>query len=794
MVTLLLAGSGMVLIGTSIVGAQDAVLPREQLYRLAIPWEGPTTSLNPYAPGGQTPWIITDPEYPIVYEHLGYWDTLTGDLKGILAEDWTWVDDYTLEIKIRPEAHFRKGQPVTAEDVAFSYESMSDPMYGGGPVTAIESVEAVDEKTVRVHLKSEYPGNRQVYSLLTNYLIVYKGRWSQLLEEYGEDIIDFTNLDNPEEVNASGPYTLMYSGPETTTYERVEGYWGEQIGWYFLPEYVEGYWYGTNTQTLLVGMQGRETDYVQAGVAPTKYKELEYIQLWNRDAPKISEMAFHEAGMYVLIPNLDDPVLRQTWLRKALALAIDYKYVIEYATGGGACRASPTYLHSEMPDMEEFVNNEVTKETYGDDGVEIGYLGHLYVKYNTEKAIEILQEHCSGSVEEGWTITDPVDNPDLMGVELGGWTMQAVNGWSDCMGVVEIAAKNWSDIGIPTDPEYPEYMIWDSNWMTGSFDWMQVWTWNYVVGTPIAQTFDVNFVVPHTNVWWGGNGSYIYEKYFTENYPDLPNTVGVVEELTMSLYGMEPGTDEYMETAKELQSIVVPQVPSIPVLSKFNPAGQLTDRWVNFPTKEDPGEEHRLDSANAPGIAIKHAFPRSVETTGFSLSPGVVEVGEPATAKVTLKNTADCDLRYAVYVRKGPAKSGPGPEVIAHTVTTVPANGTKTVELEVTLDEHGSYTLTVDDWRIDKWDPGDPIEKTLMVTKAGELTLEELVEMIDIAISAAADAGETADAVMEIAESALELAEENAERPTGVSTEMVIAAMVVTIIIALVGAAVISRK
>ncbi|KXA92092.1 hypothetical protein AKJ65_08060 [candidate division MSBL1 archaeon SCGC-AAA259E19] len=276
--------------------------------------------------------------------------------------------------------------------------------------------------------------------------------------------------------------------------------------------------------------------------------------------------------------------------------------------------------------------------------------------------------------------------------------------------------------------------------------------------------------------------------------------------LSDQLFGMEPGTEEYISTVKEIQSIIVPQVPAVFTGSKSSRVAHVMDRWINKPNKDDP-YEHRQDST-APCFSLKHAYPKNVRTTGFSISPGQVEVGEAATATATLKNDADCDLRYAVYLRNGEAEPGPGPEVLTHTAVTVPADETVDVELEVSFDAPGSYKITVDDWRIDKWDVGAPRSRNLIVTSETnreipgglESKVITAITTADEAKNAAQAAETSANNAREAAESAHSAAEEartaveEVEVEGGASTTMVIVSMVITIIVVLGGVYAITSK
>ena len=73
-----------------------------------------------------------------------------GGLQGDQAESWKAVDDTTIEVTLRNGLTFHDGVPLTADDVAFTFNYIKDweiPVYAG-LIEAIESVEAVDADTV----------------------------------------------------------------------------------------------------------------------------------------------------------------------------------------------------------------------------------------------------------------------------------------------------------------------------------------------------------------------------------------------------------------------------------------------------------------------------------------------------------------------------------------------------------------------------------------------------------------------------------------------------------------------
>ena len=286
-------------------------------------------------------------------------------------------------------------------------------------------------------------------------------------------------------------------------------------------------------------------------------------------------------------------------------------------------------------------------------------------------------------------------------------------GSQDVMSATRVIAKSLRDIGIDAQEDFMDYGLWDEKVRNWDFDIR--WGLNVVpvFPNPIAATYDEYFLQPGTP-WQGSKMD--YWKYFTEDYSETENTADEVAEIVKELWVTETGTEKSFELARELQEIVIPQLPLIPTHQVANPGVVSTHTWVNYSYKDDP-LDYRAKSVGHQKALLRHVYPKGVDTVSFALSSEEVKVGEPVIAKVTLRNNGDFDHLYPVYIRRGPAKSGFGPEdILAHAGPIVPAGATKTVELEVTFDKSGSYTLTVDNWRFSEWDPGDPIEKTLTVT------------------------------------------------------------------------------
>jgi peptide/nickel transport system substrate-binding protein len=77
-----------------------------------------------------------------------------------LAESWRYLDPLTLEFTLHPEARWHDGTPVTAADVAFTFDVYRDTLIASiaaQRLTRITSVEARDERTVVFRFSETYP-------------------------------------------------------------------------------------------------------------------------------------------------------------------------------------------------------------------------------------------------------------------------------------------------------------------------------------------------------------------------------------------------------------------------------------------------------------------------------------------------------------------------------------------------------------------------------------------------------------------------------------------------------------
>lgn len=129
-----------------------------------------------------------------------------------LAKDIEIVDDFTMNIEIYDYIKDSAGNPITAEDVVFSYEEMAASGFYNTVASNLGSIKALDEYTVELVLSSDAVGMREY--MLSYVPIVSKKGYEEGSENYTVKPI------------ATGPYVVAdHVAGSHLTFEVNENYW-----------------------------------------------------------------------------------------------------------------------------------------------------------------------------------------------------------------------------------------------------------------------------------------------------------------------------------------------------------------------------------------------------------------------------------------------------------------------------------------------------------------------------------------------------------------------------------------
>ena len=261
---------------------------------------------------------------------------------GLLAEkiekapDNAWVRFY-----LRPEARFHDGQPVTAEDVKFSFDTLMSkgaPMYRGY-YADVEKVEVESPKRVRFVFKQA--GNRELPLIVGQLPVLPKHWWAER---------DFSkgNLDVPL---GSGPYKVAdVQAGRSIRYERVKDWWGKDLpvnrGFYNF-DTLEIDYYRDNT-VALEALKAGQFDYWLETSAKNWATAYNTPAVANGQLIK-EEIANHNpTGMQGFIFNTRRPLFTDRRVREALGLLFDYEWANRQLFNGAYTRTRSYFDNSEL--------------------------------------------------------------------------------------------------------------------------------------------------------------------------------------------------------------------------------------------------------------------------------------------------------------------------------------------------------------------------------------------------------------------------------------------------------------
>ena len=379
--------------------------------------------------------------------HANTYDTLVEyrptDLTKVaprLADEWTVSDDglvYTF--KLHPGVRFSSGNPVTAEDVRFSWMRLIN--LKGNPsfyADLVESVEVVDDLTVQVTLVEASPAFLGV--IATPAMSVLDSKVVQ--EQGGTDAEDADQTDGAKEwldqnSAGSGPYILTSWTPKTEiVLEANPDYWrgSQRIGTIIIKHVADA-------STALQMLQRGDADIVHTldtdladQVAADPNLELVIGQTLNMNYLAMSP----------------DPELGGTLadknVRQAIAYAVDYEGIMDLLNGYADWAPSiiPLGVMGVDPDMKRYRDLDKARELLA----EAGYAGggpEVELSYGADPGSlrETIAAKLKADLEEAGIVVNlhPMElsvylsemRAQKLPMALGGWTPDYLDPtmWSD---------------------------------------------------------------------------------------------------------------------------------------------------------------------------------------------------------------------------------------------------------------------------------------------------------------------------------------------------------------------------
>ena len=240
-----------------------------------------------------------------------------------LAEFYDMSPDFkTATVRLRPGLKFHNGEPITAEDVKFSYEN-----YHGMNATFLhdktERVEIVDDRTVRFHFKEPFIDFLLYYGTTASAagIIIPKAYYLSLGSSTAERDEKFAQAPI-----GAGPYKFVRQEPGISVeFTAFTDYWRK------VPH--------------VKTMVSRGVRELPVRVAALKSGEADFAYFITGellqsviDDPKLRYHPNNSAPFWLMFPDMDDPnsPFHDVRVRKAVSLALDRQFLADQETVGMA--------------------------------------------------------------------------------------------------------------------------------------------------------------------------------------------------------------------------------------------------------------------------------------------------------------------------------------------------------------------------------------------------------------------------------------------------------------------------
>lgn len=250
----------------------------------------------------------------------------TSSAYGLLADDIDVAPDgMSVTFHINPKARFSNGDPVTAADVKYSFDTLVGPkaapwfkVYWGDVARAVV--------LGRLRIRFDFKRRSSELPIIVGQIPVFSPKWGAGPDGKAKPF-DQLAFDTPI---GSGPYLIeRYEAGRRITYKRNPHYWGDDLPvrrGMFNFERIVYKLYSDDTARLEAFKAGEFDAIVEyrarnwaRGYVGKKFRDGELVK---------RQFAHHNgAGMQGFIVNLRRPLFQDLRVRKALDLALDFQWL-----------------------------------------------------------------------------------------------------------------------------------------------------------------------------------------------------------------------------------------------------------------------------------------------------------------------------------------------------------------------------------------------------------------------------------------------------------------------------------
>jgi len=261
---------------------------------------------------------------------------------GLVAQSMAFPEDRSwVSFKLRPEARFSDGTPVTVEDVIWSFETLQKqghPFYRSYYRDVVKA-EKMGPHEVKFTFSSK--GNTELPMILGQLPVLPQHDWVK--RKFAETTL--------EPVIGSGPYKIESVDPgHSITFVKVKDWWGAALplnkGRYNFDRVRWDYY--RDAEVAQEAFMAHRYDFKMENIAKTWATGYEGAALQRGDIKKESLKNQLPSGMQAFAYNIRRPLFQNPLVREALAYAFDYEWANKNLAYGAYARTISYFDNSEL--------------------------------------------------------------------------------------------------------------------------------------------------------------------------------------------------------------------------------------------------------------------------------------------------------------------------------------------------------------------------------------------------------------------------------------------------------------
>lgn len=305
---------------------------------------GSYDKLNPFTLKG----IVADGLTQLMFETLAEGsDDEPASMYGLLAEDMVFApDELSITFRLNPKARFSNGDPVLAEDVKHSFDTLlgkgAHPRYRQFFADVARAV-VLDERTVRFEFKRR---NHELHMIIGTQMPVFSRKWG--LDAQGKPK-PFDKIVQDEPIT-SGPYRVLKADwGKSISFQRNPAYWGAALavraGAYNFDTVVFRYYKDETAR--LEAFKAGEFDWIAENSAKN-WARGHTGRRYGKEIVKVEFRHANAAGMQGFVLNTRRPQFADVRVRQALGLAFDFEWMNRQVFFGQYTRSPSYFTNSDM--------------------------------------------------------------------------------------------------------------------------------------------------------------------------------------------------------------------------------------------------------------------------------------------------------------------------------------------------------------------------------------------------------------------------------------------------------------